>query len=264
MREPQPLRRALRSLIGATRIGSPLFRYNIGALHRPHYAFLVYQAAHLAHRLGKPRVSVVEFGVAGGRGLLNLERQAEWVEKILPVKIDIYGFDTGEGLPSPKDYRDLPYHWKPGFFRMDQDALRKKLKRAILVLGDVADTAKTFYSKYNPAPVGGVSHDLDYYSSTRDGLVLFDGAPEHQLPRIPIYFDDVIGNEIEFYCDVTGERLAIHEFNASHKSQQISPAYYLRANDYQSWHQNIWILHNFDSPEYNTFVSQEGQQLPIS
>jgi len=44
---------------------------------RPNYAFLVYQAARLAAQLGQPRVSILEFGVAGGEGLLALEHHAE-------------------------------------------------------------------------------------------------------------------------------------------------------------------------------------------
>ena len=41
--------------------------------HAP-YAFGVLSAARLAKALGLPGISVVEFGVAGGRGLIALER----------------------------------------------------------------------------------------------------------------------------------------------------------------------------------------------
>ena len=51
------------------------------------------------------------------------------IEKILGVQIDIYGFDTGQGLSKPVDYRDLPYHWKEGFFPMKKNDLLKKLKK---------------------------------------------------------------------------------------------------------------------------------------
>lgn len=37
---------------------------------RPNYAYCTYHAADLARRLGIPRISVIEFGVAGGNGLL--------------------------------------------------------------------------------------------------------------------------------------------------------------------------------------------------
>ena len=264
MTAPQPLRQLLRAIIRKAALGGPLFRYRIGAVERPHYAYLVYQAAQLAHRLGQERVSVIEFGVAGGAGLLALERHADWVEKLFPVTIEIYGFDTGEGLPEPEGYRDLPYHWKPGFFRMDQAALRARLRRSKLVLGNVRDTVGAFVETYRPAPIGAVSHDLDFYSSTLDGLKLFDVAPAYLLPRIFCYFDDVIGGDIELYNDFTGERAAIHDFNAAHPRRKLSPAYYLMATaGFQMWHYQIWTAHLFDHPDYDRFVSDENQQLRL-
>jgi hypothetical protein len=53
------------------------------------------QGAHLAKALGIKRVSVIEFGVAGGNGLVALDRIAEKVEQALGIDIDVYGFDTG-------------------------------------------------------------------------------------------------------------------------------------------------------------------------
>ena len=43
-----------------------------------------------------------EFGVAGGAGLVNLERIAELVEQKTGVGIDIYGFDTGKVFQNRK------------------------------------------------------------------------------------------------------------------------------------------------------------------
>ena len=76
-----------------------------------------------------------------GSGLLSLEEYTEEIKKILGVQIDIYGFDTGQGLPKPIDYRDLPYHWKEGFFSMDKNDLVKKLKKAKLILGNIETTS---------------------------------------------------------------------------------------------------------------------------
>jgi hypothetical protein len=264
MTEPQAVRRAVRHTIRKLGLGSTLFRYKIGAVERPAYAFLVYQAAKLAHRLGHERVSVVEFGVAGGGGLLAMERHADWVETIFPVKIEVYGFDTGGGLPELGDYRDLKYHWKPGFFRMDQEALKKRLTRANLVLGDVRQTIGSFLDQYKPAPIGGVSHDFDFYSSTMSGLTLFDAEPRYLLPRIVCYMDDVIGSDVELYNDFTGERAAVHDFNATHADKKLSPLYYLTAtNGLEAWHHQIWSFHHFSHPDYDRFVSEADQQLPI-
>jgi hypothetical protein len=263
--EPFLIRKLLRIVIRELGIGSYAFRYAIGAVHRPNYAYLVYQAAQLAARLGEPRVSILEFGVAGGAGLLALEHHAEQIEKMFPVRIEIYGFDTGSGLPAPEDYRDLPYHWKANFFKMDVPELDKRLKRSTLVLGNVTDTISTFFDRYHPAPVGAVSQDLDYYSSTATALKLFDAENRHFLPRVICYFDDTIGGEVELYNDFTGARLAINEFNDLHHRAKLSPVYYLSAvPSAPAWHHQMWSLHYFDHPNYNTFVSQENQQLGLS
>jgi hypothetical protein len=214
--------------------------------------------------LGEPRVSVLEFGVAGGRGLLALEYHAKQIEKIFPVKIEIYGFDTGAGLPTPIDYRDLPYHWKSGFYEMNIPKLKARLERSQLILGNVTETVKTFFDKYNPAPIGAVSQDLDFYSSTMSAFKLHDADNVRFLPRVFCYFDDTIGGDVEFYNDFTGERLAINEFNDSHSSAKFSPVYYLRATPAApDWHHRIWSLHYFDHPKYNIFVSKDNAQLAI-
>lgn len=262
--DPAPLRTMMRRAIGRLRIGSFAFRYRIGALDRPHYAYILYQAAQLAARLGLPRISAIEFGVAGGNGLVWMERHAEAIEKLFPVKIDIYGFDTGGGLPEPKDYRDLPYHWQGGFFAMDQDALRARLKRAKLVIGDVAETLPAFMDQPGLAPVGAVSHDFDFYSSTMEGLRLFEGAAERTLPRVYCYFDDTMGADMELYSDFTGERLAIEDFNRATDMRKIGIPYYLRARQaLGAWVNQIWVCHLFDHPRYNQFISSADQQLPL-
>ncbi|MEI9981802.1 MAG: hypothetical protein WDN69_00395 [Aliidongia sp.] len=55
----------------------------------------------------------------------------------------------------------------------------RKLSLATLVIGDIKDTGKTFFDRYNPAPVACVFHDLDFYSSTSDALTLFDADAKH-------------------------------------------------------------------------------------
>ena len=164
-------RRALkRWAIG--RFGSYETKLQHGTIDRPNYGYCLYNAAKLAARLGYPRMSAIEFGVAGGNGLISLERHAATICNLLQIEIEIYGFDTGQGLPKPIDYRDLPYHWKEGFYKMDRQALESRLQRAKLVLGDVADTLVTFFEKYRPAPIGAISFDLDFYSSTKNALAI--------------------------------------------------------------------------------------------
>src|SRR5207247_1089436 len=144
--------------------------------------------ADLAKKLGYTEISVIEFGVAGGNGLVLLEKYAEEVAEEIGIAIQVYGFDTGAGLPPPDDYRDLPYHWQPGFFRMDEAALRERLRNARLILGDIRETSATFFDTHRPAPIAAVLHDMDFYSSTRVALDMFHADEKHRLPRIFCYF----------------------------------------------------------------------------
>ena len=113
------IKHRVRRLIDKKDLGSFEFRYSINALERMHYAYILYNAAKLAKRLDIKQISVIEFGVASGRGLLLLEKYSQEIEKILGVEVEVYGFDMGSGLPNPTGYKDLPYHWKKGFFKMD-------------------------------------------------------------------------------------------------------------------------------------------------
>jgi hypothetical protein len=219
---------------------------------RPNYAWGVLQGAHLGNALGFDRISVIEFGVAGGNGLVALDRIAERVGAILNVEIDVYGFDTGVGLPKPTDYRDLPSLWAEGAFAMDVERLERRLARAHLVLGPVEKTLAEFIAS-SPAPVGFISFDLDYYSSTMQAFKLLDAHEKLLLPRIYCYFDDILGH---IYSDFTGERLAIREFNAGHTARKISPIYGLKyflpkPLDQQEWAEMFYLAHLFDHPLYS-------------
>jgi hypothetical protein len=219
---------------------------------RPYYVWGVVQGADLGKALGMERVSVVEFGVAGGNGLVALERIAERVEQIFGVGVDVYGFDTGGGLPKPVDYRDCPNLWSPGYFPMDKEKLQKRLRKAQLVLGLVEETVPKFIES-KPSPVAFVSFDLDYYSSTMQAFKVLEAAPSVLLPRIYCYFDDIIGFT---YSDYNGERLAISEFNAAHLMRKISPIYGLQhflpePHAASWWHEMFYMAHAFDHELYN-------------
>jgi hypothetical protein len=220
---------------------------------RPHYIWGVLQGVALGKVLGMQRVSVLEFGVAGGAGLLALERTAATVEEMLGIGIDVYGFDTGAGLPKPQDYRDCPNIWLgEGQFPMEREQLEKRLQRASLKLGLIAETVPAFL-KSSPAPVAFVSVDVDLYSSTRDVLKLFEAHCDRLLPRVLCYFDDIIGLT---YSDFNGERLAISEFNSSHAMRKLSPLYGLKffvpAHQINSaWPELFYFLHIHDHPLYN-------------
>jgi hypothetical protein len=218
---------------------------------RPHYHWGTLCGAFLAGNLGVPRISVIEFGVAGGNGLIDLEAIAADAERLSGVTIDVYGFDTGRGLPRPQDHRDLPQLWREGQFGMNVDALRARLTRARLVLGPVSETVPAFIAN-GPAPVGFVAFDMDFYSSTIDAFRLFDADAARILPRITCYFDDIMGFS---YADFNGERLAISDFNRAGTSRKLSPIYglrYLLGVDAR-WSEMMHMLHAFDHPRYGDY-----------
>jgi len=231
------------------------YQVDKGLIEHSHYAYCCLHAANQAKALGINTISAIEFGCANGVGLIALEKITKKITRITGVKFEIYGFDSGEGLPAPKDYRDLPYHWKEGFFSMDQKALEAKLTKSQIIFGDVCATAKTFIDTYKPAIIGCIFHDLDYYSSTKGSFQIFNSDEKNFLPRIFNYFDDIIGTELELYNDWTGERLAIKEFNERNKNQKFSPAYHLTSKPNSPyWYHQIYIHHLLKHPNYNTYL----------
>ena len=223
-------------------------KYPVG---RPSYRWGTLCAAAVARQLGYERISVIEFGVAGGSGLVKLEQLAAEAERITGVGIDVYGFDTGVGLPRPTDYRDVPQLWGEGDYKMDVDLLKSKLTSANLLLGPVSETVSEFI-ELSPAPVGFISFDMDLYSSTMDAFKLFEAEQSALMPRIVCYFDDIMGYS---HSDFTGERLAISDFNDSHGDRKISKIYGLRdiLRSEKIWTDMMFMFHAFDHARYGEF-----------
>lgn len=259
LREPVPLRFLIMRWIDR-RFG--LFSYltglELGSVDRAWYGYPLLHSAWVARKLGYTRISAIEFGVAGGNGLVSLEQHAERVRQETGVEIAVYGFDTGEGMPQPQDMRDMPYLWQSGYFAMDQAKLKARLRFAKLELGRVEDTVARFFAKENPPPIGFISFDLDYYSSTVAALKIFDGEHKHYMPRVVCYFDDLAGEIMDAYNEFTGEILAIKEFNDAHADIKISR---VRGLNYHSknipaqWHEKIYVAHRFSHPEYGKPIS---------
>ncbi len=216
---------------------------------RPEYIWGVLTAADLAKHLGLEKISVIEFGVAGGNGLVSLEIISSYIEKIYGIEINVYGFDTGTGLTKTKDYRDLPQLWSEGSFRMEIDDLKNRLKKARLILGPVEKTIDDFINS-NPSPVGFISFDMDLYSSTKDAFNLLKATTSILLPRIHCHFDDIMGFS---FSDFNGERLAIAEFNTEQSSRKISLIhglnYYTKEMN-KIWTEQQYMAHIFDHPRY--------------
>jgi hypothetical protein len=215
-------------------------------------------------------MTAIELGVAGGNGLLALERIAAEVEACFNVTIDVVGFDTGAGMPAAVDYRDLPHVWGQGFYRMEEDKLRGRLTRAKLVLGDVGETTRNWLAeRASDAPVGFVGFDLDYYSSTTRAFQIFEGDSSTHLPRVHCYFDDIVGPEFACMNDYVGELLAIEEFNAAHPTRKLCQIRNLRSSrmKYEDWYPQIYAFHDFAHPLYSTNVAPteaSWRQLPAT
>ena len=195
---------------------------------RQQYAFPMLFAAERARRYGLSTISVVEFGVASGAGLLNMCRIADKTRRATGINFRIYGFDTGRGMPPPVDYRDLPESFQEGDFPMDVPRLQASLPSfAKLVIGDVEETIPPFLASLTPEdPLGFVAVDVDYYSSTKKALKILTGAPNLYLPVVPIYLDDIA----EYGSNPwTGELLAVNEFNRENKLRKIAPFSLLRS-----------------------------------
>lgn len=229
------------------------------ALSRPAHVYCMLCAAELAARLNIPKISVLEFGVAGGRTLRIAEKFAERISRETGVAIELYGFDTSVGLPEVVDHRDLPHWFKPGQYVMDFDKLQAQLKFAKLVIGNIDQTIDSFAEKYRPAPIGAIFCDVDLYSSTKSVLRLFDLGYEFLMPRAFWYLDDVLGTELEMYNEFNGELLAIDEFNKENENKKIALNRNLLHKDLDFKYQ-IFYSHIFDHPRYNDYVGGREQQ----
>jgi len=195
---------------------------------RPAYLLGVRAAAVQARSQNVAAISVIEFGVAGGSGLVALETEAAAVEAETGVEVLVFGFDMGSfGLPGfIGDHRDHPDVWKPGDFPMDEMALRAKLaSRTELILGNVEQSAIDFVERRKSPPVGFVSIDLDLYSSTRDALRVLSHRDRRMLWHVPLYFDDI---DFIFNYRQAGELLAIEEFNLESDDVKIDRWYGVR------------------------------------
>jgi len=218
---------------------------------RQNNAYCILKAADFARSQNIRTVSLIEFGVASGTGLLNMAQIAGQVTRATGVSFKLYGFDSGQGMPPARDYRDHPDLYQQGDFAMNQDELKKHLPANVhLIIGEVAKTIPEFISRLSPAePVGYVVFDLDYYFSMRDALkILQDANPEKYLPITLTYLDDIALDEHNSYC---GELLAVNEFNAENPLRKIERnAFFENARIFRRalWLKQIFFFHVLDHP----------------
>jgi hypothetical protein len=223
-------------------------REKYGLVARPNYLYGMLRAADVAKFCGKQMVTIVEFGVASGGGLLNMVSLAPIVEKETGIKLRIVGFDTGQGLPYIQGYKDHPELWNPGdFATQDREALTRALGgRADMIWGDITDTIGPFTDSINPAaPLGFVSVDVDIYSASAAALRCLSSHPEKYNPGVSMYFDDV---SFFFANEWAGELAAISEFNQDHELRKIGPDRSLTGRPVVSagWYSKMYVCHVLD------------------
>lgn len=218
---------------------------------RPQYLWGTLQGAALAKVLGLDRISVMEFGVASGAGLVSLERAAEHCQKAVGIGVEVFGFDTGTGYTALSDYRDLPYKLIEGYYPCDKEALQKRLHRAKMKYGLVKETVDAVIQEGIP-PIGFAGFDFSIYSATRDALRLFSATHSMLIPRAPCSFRSTVGKD---RCEYTGELLAISEFNSAHEMRKVcripGMSYFVPPRLGGYWTQMMYTLHIFDHPLYN-------------
>ena len=215
---------------------------------RPQQAYGILAAADQAKLRGLSAITIIEFGVANGAGLMNMIEISEKVSKTTGIKISVFGFDTGAGMPPPIDFRDHPEYYNTGDFPMNRALLASNIKdKATLIYGPIKETLRPFLDSLSPtAPIGFISVDVDYYSSTLEVLELFKANAPLFLPLTNVYFDDIF---MPHHNDKCGELLAIKEFNAANPFRELSHhPFFINQRIFKNaiWVKQMYFLHVLD------------------
>jgi hypothetical protein len=261
-RATEPIHLNLLSLIVAV-FGSYRAKVDFDLIIRQQYAFPILYAADAAIKYGLKSITLIEFGVASGAGILNMCQIAERTRRATGIDFHVFGFDTGKGMPPAIDYRDLPEVFQEGDFPMDFDKLLRSLPDfARLVIGDIEETIPSFLTSLtSDAPVGFVAIDTDYYSSTKKALRVLNGEASIYLPVLPIYLDDIA---VDGSNPWTGELLAVNEFNRESKLRKIAPFSLLRSKRIfknTQWIDRMYAAHIHDHPLRSPAIRRAKQYI---
>ena len=200
-------------------LGSLRSKINYDNFRVSHYAFGILESAIRAKALGIKEITVIEFGVANGRGLMAMALYAAKIEKETGIKINVVGFDSGEGMPATQDYRDHPELYATGDFPLqNRDKLLSVLPSNTKLV--ILDLITSNWTEHITTPIAFFSIDVDYYSSTIAILQKLESIRVDLLmPNTLIYFDDVF---LPNHNPFQGELLAIEEFNSVNKLRKIA------------------------------------------
>jgi len=215
---------------------------------RPYYETILLESVLEAKELGYKKVSVLELGVAGGNGIITLEKYKKKIEKLTNIQIEIYGFDTGDGLPQIDNRYDLPFIWSTGDYKNDKQELEKRITSKIFY-GDIKDTFEDFI-KTDPEKIVSIFIDLDLYTSTKKFLNQLQKFKHYLSPRVYCYFDDVF-HPSHYINEHNGELLAIKEFNDENTDikigKSVSSFYDFK---FPTGTEGLFMMHNFFHKDY--------------
>jgi hypothetical protein len=262
-RLPEPLHLNILSIFVAL-FGNYKMKIACDLVVRQQYAFSLLKTAELAMAQGLKSVTVIEFGVAAGAGLVNICNISRKITKLTGIDFKIFGFDSGMGMPPPRDHRDHPEVFCEGSYPLiDRSALMRALPHnAKLILGDIQETLPPFMVGLSASsPVGFVIIDVDYYWSAKECLNVFLGAPDNYLPWTLVYLDDV---GFESSNPWAGELLAVREFNVENEMRKIHLFEGLRHKrlfKHTSWIDQVYLLHVLDHGRRN--VSGAPKEIKV-
>ena len=238
---------------------------------RPEYGFGIKHAFEIAAKEGISKVILIEFGCAAGQGLYTMLEIASNLRRKYKIDFEIVGFDSGIGMPQPKDYRDHPEMYRTGDFppeNLDYNNLPKKIT---IKLGNIKSTVNEFLNSklYIDYKIAFVAIDVDYYTSTLDCFDLFISNKNRYLSKVVVHFDDIKDLDHNEYC---GELLAIKEFNTKDfprklckmnllKSQRyfknapyLDLMYYCHIFDHERRSPSFWIDNDIQLMGKNPFI----------
>jgi hypothetical protein len=231
----------------------------------PFYAVGLQTACRYAALAGAKGFTAIEFGVAGGNGLVELSKYAAVLSRKTGLEIRVVGFDTGVGLPRSRDRRDAPWVWNAGDFPGDVEGLRAALPAGVeLVVGRIEETFPCWIERA-ALPLGFISVDVDLYSGAA-AICNTMGAADisRLLPFVSFYFDDLL------HCLVprcTGEFEALSEFNHSHQDRKFDRDDWLcedRPYADRLWLKRMYSLCCFDHPVMRVHRARGSARLDLA
>jgi len=232
-----------------------------GIIPRPHYALGLLLAAKQAVDLGYKKIKIFELGCYNFEGLIDLENYTNDIKQFLDIDFEIFGFDLKKGLPkyTPNNYDRLS-RWSPGDYRLEINKNLKYLKNSKILYGDVKKTIPNFIKKYKKSfltsPIAFVIYDLDYYTSTKNGLNLLKLKSNNYIPKTYVYFGDYLMSSFD-----EGERKAVFEFNniSKYKISDIGELAEQLSIFFKKWiflGKRLNVINYFNHKKHKTKVDQ--------